>query len=226
METLFAERPSRVVEEYLQVILALSGDAGRVKAVQLTERLQTSPSTVHSTLSRMQRDGLVQVDAKKSITLTDSGREQATGIARRHRLVETFLCDYLGIPWHEVHHHAHVLEHGLTPLVEDRLFEFLQHPQTCPHGTPFPGQKHVLPPGMRPLSLLAPGQEFEVVVVDESLEDDQDLMKYLWEQNIKPRARHRLLAINEIAQILELSAPEGDSRLPLSIAPKIGVLPL
>ena len=139
------DRPSIVVEEYLQAIYALEQSESKIKAAILASRLKTSPSTVHATLSRMQRDELIDIDKKKEITLSKAGLERAETMIRRHRLVETFLCDKLGIAWHEVHQHAHVLEHGLTPLVEEKLAEFLGFPESCPHGTPIPGSTHKLP---------------------------------------------------------------------------------
>ena len=122
------EKTSVVVEEYLQVIYSLLSEQKPIKAVTLTKWLKTSPSTVHATLSRLQRDDLVTVNKKKEIHFTDAGLEKAEQLTRRHSLVEWFLCNTLGISWHEVHIHAHVLEHGLTPLVVEKLAEFLDFP--------------------------------------------------------------------------------------------------
>ena len=68
----------------------------------------------------------------------------AENIAYRHNLAEDFLCNTLGIPWFEVHKHAHQLEHAMTPLVVEKLTEFLGKPEFCPHGTPMPGHKHTI----------------------------------------------------------------------------------
>ncbi len=71
--------------------------------------------------------------------MTKEGQKVAENIAYRHNLSEYFLCNTLGIPWYEVHQHAHRLEHAMTPVVVEKLAEFLNNPEFCPHGTPMPG---------------------------------------------------------------------------------------
>ncbi len=220
----FMNQPTIVVEEYIQAIYALAAHGKMVKAVHLSDKLGSSPSTVHSTLSRMQRDDLILFDEKKNILLSDKGSRLANQLARRHRLVETFLCDHLGIPWQEVHQHAHILEHGLTPLIEEKLYLFLGSPKFCPHGTPFPGEDSALPEKMITLDQVQAGQRFKVILIDESLEDNKELMRYFWEHQIKPQAIHQLSNINIITQSLQLSSPEGETHIPFEVAPKIGVL--
>ncbi|OGH01233.1 MAG: hypothetical protein A2600_03850 [Candidatus Lambdaproteobacteria bacterium RIFOXYD1_FULL_56_27] len=220
------ERNSVVVEEYLQVIYALTGSEGPVKAIQLATRLASSPSTVHATLSRMQRDGLVEVGPKKEVLLTSKGQTKAESLVYRHQLVESFLCDRLGIPWHEVHHHAHILEHGLTPLVVERLAEFLGFPGFCPHGTPMPGSGTNLPASTLALSALEEGRDFQVVVIREVLEDQQELMEFLERHHLQPGERLKFLEKIKATDSMLLEYQGTSFSLPLGVADKIGILPL
>ena len=215
------ERKSVVVEEYLQVIYSLLAEKEPIKAVTLTKWLKSSPSTVHATLSRLQRDKLVKVTKKKEIVLTDKGMEKAERLIRRHRLVEWFLCNTLGISWHEVHKHAHVLEHGLTPLVEEKLAEFLGFPQFCPHGTPLPGQEDSLPKNIAALSDFEVGDEIEVINVGESLEESLELMKFLQEKSIKPGKRHHIREKVDITRTIVLESGSDRATLTYDIAEKI-----
>ena len=130
---------SKVIEEYLLLLYKLSRVGEKAKSVTIASRLETSPPTVHATISRMQRDGLVKVTKSKELALTQEGQKVAEDIAYRHNLSEYFLCNTLGIPWYEVHKHAHLLEHAMTPIVVKKLAEFLDNPKFCPHGTPMPG---------------------------------------------------------------------------------------
>ena len=107
---------SQVIEEYLLALYKIDRSNEKAKAVTLSTRLQTSPPTVHATISRMQRDGLVNVNKTKIVTLTKEGQKVAEDIAYRHNLSEYFLCNTLGIPWYEVHQHAHQLEHFLQGI--------------------------------------------------------------------------------------------------------------
>ncbi len=83
------ERASIVVEEYLQAIYGLQSNEEPTKAVNLAERLNTSPSTVHATLARLQRDELITIGKKKEIELTDKRQDKDKTLSRRQRLVET-----------------------------------------------------------------------------------------------------------------------------------------
>ena len=218
------ERSSIVIEEYLQAIYAFSRGDLPVKSVQLAERLASSPSTVHATLGRMQRDGFIEMGYKKQIALPPKGLLEAEPLTRRHQLVETFLCDHLGIPWHEVHQHAHVLEHGLTPLVEERLAEFLGFPDNCPHGSPIPGGLGRLPEQMVFLDQLPVGQEFSVVLIQEALEDQPELMEFLERHHLTPGEKLQLRERVEATNSLILNRDNQPFSLPLSIAALIGVV--
>ena len=72
----------------------------------------------------------------KSLAFTDSGREHAAQIVRRHRLIERFLTDVFDIPWDQVHEEAERLEHWMSPMVEERMLRAIGDAKTCPHGHP------------------------------------------------------------------------------------------
>jgi DtxR family transcriptional regulator, Mn-dependent transcriptional regulator len=217
------ERSSIVVEEYLQVIYSLISENQIVKSIHLANRLKTSPSTVHATLSRLQRDKLIIVGKKKEITLTKKGVKVAEDLTRRHRLVETFLCDKLGISWHEVHKHAHILEHGLTDLVEEKLAEFMDFPKSCPHGTPLPGEKDTLPKDLITLDKVPIGKEVKIIIIYESLEESVDLMKFFQDKGIKPGKKHSILEKTDVTKTMLLQSESSAATISYEIASQIGV---
>ena len=98
--------------------------------------MQLSAPTVHEMIGRLERDGYVTRGADKALAFTDSGLEHAEGIVRRHRLIERFLTDVLGIPWDEVHEEAERLEHAMSPVLEQRMLAAIGDAKTCPHGHP------------------------------------------------------------------------------------------
>lgn len=218
------ERDSIVIQEYLQAIHALLTEEKPIKSITLSKWLGSSPSTVHATLSRLQRDNLVKINKKKEIGLTKKGLEKAELLTQRHRLVETFLCNVLGISWHEVHKHAHILEHGLTPLVEEKLAEFMGHPETCPHGTPISGGKESLPEQMHGLDEFEAGDTVQIVVVNEILEESVELMKFLQEKSIQPGKRHIIREKTDVTKTIVLESSEGSATLTYDIAGRIGAL--
>src|SRR4051794_15004110 len=102
----------------------------------IARAMQLSPPTVHEMVGRLERDGYITRAADKAISFTDSGREHAEAIVRRHRLIERFLTDVLGIPWDEVHEEAERLEHAMSPVLEQRMLAAIGDAKTCPHGHP------------------------------------------------------------------------------------------
>src|SRR3712207_3495962 len=104
--------------------------------------MQLSAPTVHEMIGRLERDGYITRGPDKSLSFTPDGLEHAEGVVRRHRLIERFLTDLLGIPWDEVHEEAERLEHAMSPVLEERMRAAIGDAKTCPHGHPIsPGER-------------------------------------------------------------------------------------
>ena len=123
-------------EEYLQTIFWLHEAGLPMTGANVARAMQLSPPTVHEMVGRLERDGYITRGDDKAIAFTDTGREHAEGIVRRHRLIERFLTDVLGIPWDEVHEEAERLEHAMSPVLEARMLAAIGDAKTCPHGHP------------------------------------------------------------------------------------------
>ena len=129
-------------EEYLQTIFWLQEAGLPMTGANVARAMQLSAPTVHEMIGRLERDGYVTRGADKALSFTDNGREHAEGIVRRHRLIERFLTDVLGIPWDEVHEEAERLEHAMSPKLEERMLAAIGDAKTCPHGHPIqPGAR-------------------------------------------------------------------------------------
>jgi DtxR family Mn-dependent transcriptional regulator len=184
------------VEDYLEGIYDLAGSGRPVIGARLARHLKVSPPTVTEALQRMARAGYLRLGSGKSIVLTRKGRTLAEVIVRRHRLLERWLTDILGLDWMEAHEEAHRLEHALSPRVEDRLAAILGMPSTCPHGNPIPGLSS--PTATRPFPLDQAPEGATVVVerITEEAEADRRLLEYLWRNDVRPGTR---LAVQEVA---------------------------
>ena len=178
--------PSPKVEDYLQSMYSLETEGERIISARLSRWMRVTPPTAWATIQRMQRDGLVSIDEKKTIHLTKHGRELAEKVARRHRLSERFLIDVLGLGWAEAHDEAHHFEHGVTPMIEQRIFALLGNPTTCPHGSPIPGTGATLSPDLVPMDTLEIGDAATVEFISEELEEDLELLRYLDRHDIRP----------------------------------------
>jgi DtxR family Mn-dependent transcriptional regulator len=214
-------RLSETIEDYLQSIYSLETEGERVISARLARWARVTPPTAWATIQRMQRDGMVDVDAKKTIHLTKSGRVLAENVARRHRLSERFLNDVLGLGWAEAHQEAHHFEHGMTPLIEARIMKFLNNPTTCPHGSPIPGTGATLDPSWRPLDRFEPGDHAIIRFISEELEEDLDLLQYLEQHSLKPGQAVEVREKVPSAGLLVLNNGQEDVSLGLQVASRI-----
>src|SRR4029079_14636811 len=123
-------------EEYLQTLFWLQEAGLPMTGANVARAMQLSPPTVHEMIGRLERDGYITRADDKSVSFTVSGARHAGGIVRRHRLIERFLTDVLGIPWDEVHEEAERLEHAMSPVLEERMLAAIGDAKTCPHGRP------------------------------------------------------------------------------------------
>jgi DtxR family Mn-dependent transcriptional regulator len=123
-------------EEYLQTIFWLEEAQLPITAANVARAMQVSAPTVHEMVGRLEGDGYITRNTDKSLEFTPKGREFAAGVVKRHRLIERFLTDVLGIPWDEVHEEAERLEHAMSPVLEERMRAAIGDATTCPHGHP------------------------------------------------------------------------------------------
>ena len=174
---------SPATEEYLQAVYTLADEGGQVIGARLAEFLRISPAAVSEMVHRLERDGLVTLDARKEVRFTERGYAAASSIVRRHRLAERMLVDLLGYEWWKTHEEAERIEHAMSPEMEERLTKVLGDPQTCPHGNPMPG---TAPRPTRPLERLATGERATVERIPDQFEHEPGFLEYLDSQGVKP----------------------------------------
>jgi len=174
---------SPATEEYLQAVYTLADEGGQVIGARLAEFLRISPASVSEMVHRMARDGLLQLDERREVRLTERGLEAASSIVRRHRLAERMLVDLLGYEWWKTHEEAERIEHAMSPEMEERLVRVLGDPQTCPHGNPMPG---TTPRPTRPLERLATGERATVERIPDQFEHEPGFLEYLDTQGVRP----------------------------------------
>lgn len=128
---------SATKEDYLRAIYLL-GQHAPVGVTEVAKRLQLSKSTVSERIKDLVKDGLVEASPYSSIGLTSAGTLAAEILTYKHRLIEVFLHQTLGMPKSHVHAEAERLEHAISDVVIKKLAIFLDHPTTDPHGTLIP----------------------------------------------------------------------------------------
>ena len=181
---------SATVEEYLETIYNMGVENEVVIGARLAEKFGVAPPTVTEMLKRLVRDGYIEMDNKRAVTLTEAGNQAAEAVLRRHRLTERFLVDMLGMQWHQVHEEACRLEHFISGAVEARVIASLHNPTTCPHGNPIPGQvaarTYLKDRGAVRLSSIKAGEMATILCISEVVEDEEGLILYLHEKGLTP----------------------------------------
>lgn len=189
------QRPTHTVEDYLMTMHVMERDYGEIVAARLAEMMNVAPATVAMTLKRMERDGWITGTGRKAVHLTETGRQAAHSVTRRHMLTEWLLLRVLKVPLPQIHDEAHGIEHAISASLEARLVEILGDPQVCPHGNPLPGYEHVVRDWV-PLTELRQGERVVLRRVHEFAEENHDLLAFLIENGILPGAEI------EVAEIL------------------------
>src|ERR671930_1798154 len=167
-------------EEYLQIIYWLKEANLPITRANIARAMQLSAPTVHEMVGRLENDGYVKRNDDKSLEFTESGHEHASAVVRRHRLIERFLTDVLGIPWHEVHEEAERMEHAMSPRLEERMRAAIGDATTCPHGHPIVAGARE--PGV-PLADVEQGATVRVLRFENEAED---LLHYLKGAGLAP----------------------------------------
>jgi DtxR family transcriptional regulator, Mn-dependent transcriptional regulator len=163
---------SDAVEDYLKAMYLLQERDGLARTGALARQLGITAGSVTEMIKRMARMSprLISYRQHHGVTLTLHGRQAAVAAIRRHRLLETFLHQVLGLGWEAVHEEAEALEHHLSERLVRAIDRHLEHPRVDPHGEPIPDASgHMHDPGGYPLTALEPGTAFRIVRVDPSL---------------------------------------------------------
>jgi len=161
-----------------------------VIGARLASFLGVSAAAVSEMLHRIERDGLVELDGRKEVHLTEKGGVLASHVIRRHRLAERMLTDLLGYEWWKTHEEAERIEHAMSPEMEERLVRVLGDPQTCPHGNPMPG---VTPRPTKPLDQVTRGSAATVERIPDQFEHEPGFLEYLDAQGLRPGVSVRII---------------------------------
>jgi DtxR family Mn-dependent transcriptional regulator len=210
-----ADQATVAEEEYLQTMFWLEEAGLPITGANIARAMQLSPPTVHEMIGRLEGDGYVERATDKSLTFTSRGREEAEAIVRRHRLIERFLTDVLGIPWDEVHEEAERLEHAMSPVLEERMLAAIGDAKTCPHG-------HPIVEGAREegalLADVEPGASIRILRFENEAEE---ILHYLRAAGLHPELEGTLQSTDD--EEVVIASPDGSHAVSKSVAETISV---
>lgn len=197
------------VEDYLKCILLeeQQGSGGLVTMGQIAAALEVAPGTVTSMVKTLAASGLLTYEPYSGVSLTEAGRQLALHVLRRHRLVELFLVQVMGMDWSEVHADAEHLEHAVSERLIERMDEMLGRPEVDPHGDPIPSAGGEVVNRSLPNLLSCPsGRDLKVARVKDQRPEFLQLVE---REGLKPGSRIRILERDEAADTVRLRRGDG-----------------
>jgi DtxR family transcriptional regulator, Mn-dependent transcriptional regulator len=213
---------SSTVENYLKQLYMeqRSAPGEMVQMGRLAALMGVVPGTATSMVKALSDSGLVEYEPRGGVKLTSGGERLALHVLRRHRLVELFLVEVLGLDWSLVHEEAETLEHAVSDQVLERIDAVLGHPTVDPHGDPIPTSKgHLHEPQRMSLATCPVGQPQRIARV---LDQDPAFLQFIKRQGLTPGATATVAKREPIVEAVKIRVPRRDEvSLGLSAAAKI-----
>lgn len=210
---------THAIEDYLKTIYDLSTLQERVSTTQLAKALHVKPASVTGMLQKLAAGQPPLVDYQKhhGVALTPDGEKIALEILRTHRLLELFLHETLGYSWDQVDAEADRLEHVVSGEFEERIAQALGNPTHDPHGDPIPTRNLEMPSHAKLcLCDLQPGQRG---TIERVRDDDAELLRYLSERGVVPKAAFKVVEFSPFDNNLTLLL--DGQKTPIVLGPRV-----
>jgi DtxR family Mn-dependent transcriptional regulator len=220
------------VDEYLETIYFLAFPIGEYTprgagspplASRVAEMLHVSRASAGEMLKRLEAEGLIERGARKEALLTDTGRERAERVVRKHRIIERLLTDFMGYTGYEAHERADELGDTFDDEMVARIDEKLGHPERCPHGWPVdPQVEQAENLELAPLAALEPGTKATIVRL---AEHDGVLLHWFYDQGLVPGTSIVVRATQPAADEVTIGLNGGERSISVKAAAGLFVKP-
>ena len=203
--------PSSTVENYLKAIYfgqsVLPRGERLVPMGGVATTLGVTPGTATTMVKALAESGLAEYEPYSGVRLTAAGERLAGLVLRRHRLVELFLVQVMGMRWDEVHDEAEQLEHVVSERLIDRIDEMLGRPTHDPHGDPIPNTEGTI--AARPLDSLLTCPIGTPLRVTRITDQDPSFLRFIERNDLKPGQSVEVEARDTAADAVLLRGKEG-----------------
>jgi|TARA_B110000438_G_scaffold24510_3_gene22774 DtxR family Mn-dependent transcriptional regulator len=205
---------SVAIEDYLKSLWKLGPK--NVGTQELADNLDVTPASATKMIQRLTERGLVDHIPYRGASLTKKGELEALSVVRRHRLLETFLSQTLGLGREQLHDEAEKLEHALSKNLENAIADYLGNPKRDPHGHPIPGpngelyNETDLPLSDSPLNMS--------LTVMQVPDDDSNVLSWLEKNGIYPGIQLKIISRDDFDGGINVSINNRKIRISSSIA--------
>jgi DtxR family Mn-dependent transcriptional regulator len=196
-------QPTSAVQDYLKTIHRLGGVDQMVSPADIAARLNVRAPSVTGMLKRLAESGYIVYESGTGAKLSETGLAEARRVIRRHRLVETFLSNVLGLDWSEIDAEAEALEHAISPRLEAAIASYLGEPLEDPHGHLIPTPEGEL--RHRNLQRLSEFRDGQIVVVREAQDDNPARLRHWRDLGLTPGAVIQIVSYQELDDLFEVN---------------------
>ena len=114
------------LEDYLEAVFVLSNQKGNVRLTDIAEYLGVSKPSVNRAVNTLTQNGFLEHVTYGDIIITPAGESYAANVLRRHKLIKQFLISELGVDEKIAERDACQMEHVMSPVTIDKLYEYLE----------------------------------------------------------------------------------------------------
>lgn len=114
------------LEDYLEAVFVLSKQKGNVRLTDIAEHLGVSKPSVNRAVNTLTQNGFLEHVTYGDIIITPAGESYAANVLRRHKLIKQFLISELGVDEKIAERDACQMEHVMSPVTIDKLYEYLE----------------------------------------------------------------------------------------------------
>ena len=197
------------VENYLKQILLeqQQAEGSPVPMGKVASALGVVPGTTTTMAKSLADSGLVDYAPRIGVRLTEKGEKLALHVLRRHRLIELFLVEILGLGWSEIHDEAEKLEHVISDKVLEKIDAMLGYPTVDPHGDPIPTAKGKI--DARSLENLSGSPRGEPLCISRITDQAPEFLQFIEDNGLQPGTELKILEQNRVAGTVTFSLSNG-----------------
>lgn len=117
--------PTPSMEDHIEQIYLLIDNKGYARVSDIAEALSVLPSSVTKMVQKLDKDGYLNYEKYRGLTLTPKGKKLGKRLVQRHELLERFL-ELIGVNETLIYDEVEGIEHHLSWHSIDRIADLVQ----------------------------------------------------------------------------------------------------
>ena len=119
------EKLTASLEDYLEIICNYNESNLKLKAIDISKELSISRASVTEALKKLESKGFINYSRYETISLTEAGKSIAKNIVSKHKMLQSFFEQVLGLSKDEASENACKIEHVITDSAFEKISEYV-----------------------------------------------------------------------------------------------------